>query len=39
MNNALEIANTGKVIAVVAVMHIYGNNKSNLITTSAKKVL
>jgi hypothetical protein len=33
---ALEIAKTGKVIMVVAAMHIYGNTKSNLITTSAK---
>jgi hypothetical protein len=32
---ALEIAKTGKVTAVVAVMHLYGNTKSNLITTSA----
>ena len=34
---ALEIAKTGKVTAVVVVMHLYGNNKSNSITTSAKK--
>ncbi len=33
---ALEIANTGKMTAVVAVMHLYGNNESNSITTSAK---
>jgi hypothetical protein len=33
---ALEIAKTGKVTAVVAVMHLYGNTESNLITTSAK---
>ncbi len=33
---ALEIARMGKVTAVVAVMHLYGNTKSNLITTSAK---
>ncbi len=33
---ALEIAKTGKVTAVVAVMHLYGNNKSNSITTNAK---
>jgi hypothetical protein len=33
---ALEIAKTGKVTAVVLVMHLYGNTKSNLITTSAK---
>jgi hypothetical protein len=26
---ALEIAKTGKVTAVVAVMHLYGNTKSN----------
>jgi hypothetical protein len=32
----LEIAKTGKVTAVVAVMHLYGNTKSNLIITSAK---
>jgi hypothetical protein len=33
---ALKIAKTGKVTRVVAVMHLYGNTKSNLITTSAK---
>jgi hypothetical protein len=33
---ALEIAKTGKVTAMVTVMHLYGNNKSNSITTSAK---
>ncbi len=33
---ALKIAKTGKVTAVVAVMHFYGNTESNLITTSAK---
>jgi hypothetical protein len=33
---ALENAKTGKVTAVVAVMHIYGNTKSNLPHTSAK---
>jgi hypothetical protein len=33
---ALEIAKKGKVTVVVAVMHLYGNTKSNLITTSAK---
>jgi hypothetical protein len=33
---AIEIAKTGKVTAVVMVMHLYGNTKSNLITTSAK---
>jgi hypothetical protein len=33
---ALEIAKTDKVTAVVAVMHSYGNTKSNLIDTSAK---
>jgi hypothetical protein len=33
---ALEIAKTGKVTAVVAVMHLYGNTKSNLISNSAK---
>jgi hypothetical protein len=33
---ALKIAKTGKVTAIVAVMHLYGNTKSNLITTSAK---
>ena len=33
---AVEIAKTGKVTAVVVVMHLYGNNKSNAITTSAK---
>ncbi len=33
---ALEIAKTGKVTVVVAVIHLYGNNKGNSITTSAK---
>ncbi len=33
---AHEIAKTGKVTTVVAVMHLYGNNKSNSITTYAK---
>ncbi len=33
---ALEIAKTGKVTVVVAVMHLYGNTKSNLISTSAQ---
>jgi hypothetical protein len=33
---ALKIAKTGKVTAVVTVMHLYGNTKSNLIITSAK---
>jgi hypothetical protein len=33
---ALEIDKTGKVTAVVAVMHLYGNNESNLVTASAK---
>ncbi len=33
---ALEMAKTGKVTMVVEVMHLYGNTKSNLITTSAK---
>jgi hypothetical protein len=33
---ALEMAKTGKVIMVVVVMHLYGNTKSNSITTSAK---
>ncbi len=33
---ALEIAKTGKVTTVVAIMHLYGNTKSNLITTNAK---
>jgi hypothetical protein len=33
---ALEIAKTGKVTVVVMVMHLYGNTKSNLITTRAK---
>jgi hypothetical protein len=33
---ALEIAKTDKVTMVVAVMHSYGNTKSNLISTSAK---
>jgi hypothetical protein len=33
---ALEIAKTGKVTAVVTVMHLYGNTESNVITTNAK---
>jgi hypothetical protein len=33
---ALKNAKTGKVTAVVAVMHLYGNTESNFITTSAK---
>jgi hypothetical protein len=33
---ALEISKTGKVTGVVAVMHLYCNTKSNLISTSAK---
>jgi hypothetical protein len=33
---ALEIAKTGKVTTVVAVMHLYGDTESNLITTNAK---
>jgi hypothetical protein len=33
---ALEIAKTGKVTAVVAVMHLYGNTESKLINTIAK---
>jgi hypothetical protein len=33
---ALEMAKTGKVTAVVAVMHLYGNTEINLITTNAK---
>jgi hypothetical protein len=33
---AFEIPKTGKVTAVVVVMHLYGNTESNLITTSAK---
>jgi hypothetical protein len=33
---ALEIAKTGKVTAVVAVMHLYSSNKSNSFTTIAK---
>jgi hypothetical protein len=33
---ALENAKTSKVTAVVVVMHIYGNTKSNLPNTSAK---
>jgi hypothetical protein len=33
---ALEIAKTGKVTVVVAVMHLYGDTKSNIINTSAK---
>jgi hypothetical protein len=34
---ALKIAKMGKVTMEVAVMHLYGNTESNLITTSAKK--
>ncbi len=33
---ALKIAKTGRVTAVVVVMHLYGNIESNLVTTSAK---
>jgi hypothetical protein len=33
---SLEMAKRGKLTAVVVVMHLYGNTKSNLITTSAK---
>ncbi len=33
---ALEIAKTGKVTAVVTIMHLYGNTESNSINTSAK---
>jgi hypothetical protein len=33
---ALEIAKTGKVTAVVAIMHLYGDTKSNSNSTSAK---
>jgi hypothetical protein len=33
---ALKVARTGKVTTVVAVMHLYGNTESNLITASAK---
>jgi hypothetical protein len=33
---ALEIDKTGKVTAVVVVMHLYGNIKSNLLNISAK---
>jgi hypothetical protein len=33
---ALEIAKMSKVTTVVTVMHLYGNTKSNLFTTSAK---
>jgi hypothetical protein len=33
---ALENAKTGKVTAVVVVMHLYGNAKSNSIKTKAK---
>jgi hypothetical protein len=36
---ALKIAKTGKVTAVVAIMHLYGNTENNLITTHAKIVL
>jgi hypothetical protein len=32
----LENAKMGKATMVVAVMHVYGNNKSNLPNTSAK---
>jgi hypothetical protein len=34
---ALENSKTGKVTVLVVVMHIYGNTKSNLPNTSAKK--
>jgi hypothetical protein len=33
---ALEMVKTGIVIAVVLVIHLYDNTKSNLITTNAK---
>jgi hypothetical protein len=33
---ALEIAKTGKVTMVIAVMHLYGDTESNLITASVK---
>ncbi len=33
---ALEIDKMGKVTAIVVAMHLYGNAKSNLISTSAK---
>jgi hypothetical protein len=33
---AFEIAKTGKVTMVVAVMPLYGNTKSNLLNTSAQ---
>jgi hypothetical protein len=33
---ALENTKTGKVTVVVAVMHLYGNTKGNLISISAK---
>jgi hypothetical protein len=33
---ALEIAKMGKVTMIIAVMHLYGNAKSNLINTSAQ---
>jgi hypothetical protein len=36
---ALEIAKMGKVTRVVAVMHLYGNTESNLITTRAKNIV
>ncbi len=36
---ALENANTGKVTAVVAVIHLHGNAKSRLINDNAKLVL
>ncbi len=35
---ALEIAKMGKVTMVVAVMHLYGNTKSNMLNTSAKNI-
>jgi hypothetical protein len=34
--NALEIAKTGKVTAVVAVIHLYGNTTNKLISNNAK---
>jgi hypothetical protein len=36
---ALENAKMGKVTAVVAVMHLYGNNKNKSISDNAKFVL
>jgi hypothetical protein len=36
---AVEIAKTGKVTAVVTVMHLYGDSKSKLVNKTAKNVL